>query len=185
VLDACPQECILTQIETFGQVLADANQPALLRLQALSFVVHFIGDVHQPLHDAIRDGDDGGNAEEIILKGTKSSLHYAWDSPLVSAINSDAQGLATDLAPEIQAAQAEPRSQPLGWALQAWDLANSTAYNGVPPQNGNSVVATLSSAYQEAAQLVIRQQLARAGVRLAAFIETATGEGQKLRAASQ
>lgn len=88
VVAACGAKCVLTQIDTFGQVLADTSQPASVRLQALSFVVHFIGDVHQPLHDAVRDGDAGGNAEQIRINGTTTSLHHAWDEPLVSSIDS-------------------------------------------------------------------------------------------------
>jgi nuclease S1 len=170
VTAACPHQCVLTQIDAFGKILADTTQPAAVRLQALSFVVHFIGDVHQPLHDAVRGKDAGGNAEIIRINRTKTNLHHAWDDPLVSAIDADPQALATDLAADIQAAQAEPASQPEDWALQAFQFALADAYKGIPVASGNQVVATLSPAYLKAANPVVRQQIARAGVRLAQFI---------------
>jgi hypothetical protein len=175
VMAACPDKCVLTQIDAFGQILADATRPPSVRLQALSWVVHFIGDVHQPLHDAMRDNDAGGNAEQIRINGTTTSLHHAWDEPLVSAIDADPQKLATDLAPEIQKAQAEAKIPPEAWAIQAFRFAGPVAYKGVPPANGREVVATLSTAYRRAAERVVRQQIARAGVRLAQFIADKMG----------
>jgi len=82
----------LTKINAYGAVLADKSQSNAVRLQALNFVVHFIGDVHQPLYTAIRDNDAGGNAEDVRIDGKRIVLHHAWDEPLVSEINSDPQG---------------------------------------------------------------------------------------------
>ena len=162
--------CVLDKITSYGAVLADPSQSKLARLQALSFVVHFIGDVHQPLHTAVRDNDAGGNAEHVRIDNKSTVLHHAWDEPLVSEINPDPQGLATDLASEIGTASGEPSSQPNDWARQSFAYAKPDAYDGVPPANGTKIVATLDAAYQDRAHPIVRIQIARAGVRLAQFI---------------
>ena len=162
--------CVVNKINMYGAVLADTSKPMPARLQALSFVVHFIGDVHQPLHTAVRDNDAGGNAEQVQIDNQTTSLHHAWDEPLVSEINTDPQALATNLAAEISTASGEPKSALNDWVRQAFSDAAPIAYAGIPPANGKKTVATLDSAYQDRAHPVIRIQIARAGVRLSRFI---------------
>ncbi len=67
VTTACKNVCAVVQIPNFLAVLAaskatDTGAAKIADQQALSFVVHFIGDIHQPLHAADRNGDGGGNA---------------------------------------------------------------------------------------------------------------------------
>jgi hypothetical protein len=191
---ACAKVCALVQIKSFGEVLGNTAATTQQRLQALSFLVHFIGDIHQPLHAAVRGDDAGGNAEQVSVTGQKypdTSLHHAWDEPLVSTINADPQALATDLAKEIAAAAKLPVSQPSDWAVESFQLAKTHAYTYVdgsktitiPPQppgkqNAKKIVATLDDAYQKQGQLVVRQQLARGGVRLAQYLNTAVTSPQ-------
>ena len=69
VVTACGSACVVTEITAWENILADTTQTQAERLQALSFVVHFIGDIHQPLHCTTRitagmpNGDAGGNDE--------------------------------------------------------------------------------------------------------------------------
>jgi len=168
VTTACGSACVLTEIDRWGTVLADTTQSKAERLQALSFVVHFIGDVHQPLHSATRGSDAGGNAENVKIDGGTTSLHHAWDANLVSDINSDPVALASNLSPEIAAAQAEAQTTPENWSLQAWAFAKNVAYAGIP--TSTTTTTTLSATYISNAEPVVRQQIARAGVRLAQFL---------------
>jgi hypothetical protein len=132
--------------------------------------VHFIGDVHQPLHAATRGSDNGGNAEQVRIDGGTTSLHHAWDFNLVNDIDSDPASLAGRLSAEIAAAQAEPTTTPEGWALQSFRFARNVSYAGIPTGSGTT---TLSSTYIATAKPVVRQQIARGGVRLAAFLANA------------
>jgi hypothetical protein len=59
-------------------VLHDKAAPARQRLEALKFVVHFVADIHQPLHCA-DDGDRGGNRVRVIFLGRNTNLHAVWD----------------------------------------------------------------------------------------------------------
>lgn len=145
VVTACGSACVLTEIDHWGTVLADTTQSTALRLQALSFVVHFIGDVHQPLHSATRGSDAGGNAESVRIDGGTTSLHHAWDFNLVNDINSNPANLASALSPEIASAQAEAATTPEAWSLQAFQFARTVAYAGIP--TSTTTTTTLSSTY--------------------------------------
>ncbi len=174
VTAACAGNCAITKIADFEKVLQAPSNAGnkLAQLQALSFVVHFIGDIHQPLHAAERDGDLGGNLEIVSFFGTDKDggqpikLHAIWDNQIVSRIDATDTALAADLQPEINQAAAEPPSQPTDWAIQSFSYAVTVAYKGIaPPGTGDS--ATLGQPYQSAAAPVVRIQIARAGVRLA------------------
>jgi len=55
---------------------------------ALKFIVHFVGDIHQPLHVG-RPSDRGGNSTKVIFEGKNSNLHAFWDSGIISQENMD------------------------------------------------------------------------------------------------
>lgn len=75
----CPDgACIVEALPRYQAALADRTLPATQRLEALKFVVHLVGDVHQPLHAGHRD-DRGGNLFQIQLKGQGTNLHAVWD----------------------------------------------------------------------------------------------------------
>ena len=176
----CKNNCALTQIPASLAVLkaaklGDSAAQKLQEQQALAYVVHFIGDIHQPLHAANRD-DSGGNAEHVSFFGTDASgdlkLHTIWDKQIVSKIDSDETKLATDLAAQVTAAKKEKATtDPTKWALQSYNYARDVAYNGIPPANGKTDVATLGQPYQDTAAPVVRMQIARASVRLAAALK--------------
>jgi hypothetical protein len=175
---ACHNNCVTVKIASFLAVLAAAkptDPPAkkLEEVQALSFVVHFIGDVHQPLHAADRNGDLGGNAEHVRFFNQIGKLHGIWDSQIVAKIDSTPAALATDLQPEIATAKSEPASTPVDWAIQSYVFARDVAYKDIPAANGTHAVAILGQPYQDSAAKVVRPQIARAGVRLAAALKKA------------
>src|SRR5262249_24916757 len=121
-------------------------------------------------HSATRGSDRGGNTEQVSIDGGTTSLHHAWDFNLVNDIDSDPASLASALSAEIASAQAEPTTTPEAWALQAFQFARNVSYAGIPTGSGTT---TLSSTYIANAEPVVRQQIARAGVRLAAFLANA------------
>src|ERR1700691_111138 len=179
---ACEDVCAVVQIPRFLAVLAAAKatetgETKIADQQALSFVVHFIGDIHQPLHSADRNGDAGGNAEHVSFFGADDSnglvLHHIWDDQIVAKIQKTYTALPGSLTAQIAAAAAEPKSQPMDWALQAYLPARDVAYQGIPAADGKTDVANSRPAYQDAAAPVVELQIARAGVRLADALNTA------------
>jgi hypothetical protein len=184
---ACKNNCVATKITSFLAVLkaakpTDSKAKKLAELQALSFVVHFIGDIHQPLHASTRDTDAGGNAEHIKFFGTDDGgilvLHTIWDRQIVTLIDADPAKLADDLQPEITLAKSEQPGTPVTWAIQSYLSARDVAYEGIPPAPTDPAhkkddVADLGQPYQDLAAPIVRMQIARAGVRLAAALKQA------------
>jgi hypothetical protein len=190
VTAACKQICAVNQIPFFLAILqgqhptppGGKSQPDFTKAQALSFIVHFIGDIHQPLHSADRNGDEGGNAEHVSFFGNNSLvLHGIWDNQIVAKIDKTPDALFAGLSSDIIAAGAEPIGTPMTWTLEAYIPARDTAYKGIdeePKVAKNEkppIVATLGQSYQDAAAPVVKQQISRAGVRLAASLTTALG----------
>jgi hypothetical protein len=72
-------------VETLGRMsktLADRTAPAAERAAALKWIVHLVGDIHQPLHVG-RKGDRGGNEVKVEWFGDRTNLHSVWDSRLI------------------------------------------------------------------------------------------------------
>jgi len=91
--DCKDDQCVVAAIEKYVAVLKDKTQPRDKRREALIFVVHFMGDLHQPMHSAggkVKDEatgqmvlDRGGNLVKIRILGIETNLHSAWDGLLV------------------------------------------------------------------------------------------------------
>lgn len=77
-----PDGDVLEALQRFEAVLRDPQATPQAKKEALKFFVHFVGDVHQPLHVG-RAGDLGGNRVEVTWFNEKSNLHTVWDSQLI------------------------------------------------------------------------------------------------------
>ncbi|MET0937498.1 MAG: S1/P1 nuclease [Luteibacter sp.] len=75
-------ECVVGGLEKYVAILGDRHKSDAERAEALKFVVHFVGDVHQPLHAGNRD-DKGGNDYQVQFEGKGSNLHKVWDSGML------------------------------------------------------------------------------------------------------
>jgi hypothetical protein len=91
--DCKEDQCVVAGIEKFIAVLKDRTQPNDKRREALIFVVHLIGDLHQPMHTAggmVKDEatgqmvpDLGGNKVKVRFLGIETNLHSIWDSGII------------------------------------------------------------------------------------------------------
>jgi S1/P1 Nuclease/Phage integrase family len=81
--------CAVEAIARFKGVLADCSKSREDRIEALKFVVHFVGDIHQPLHATNRTDsytgkdDQGGNLVNVTFFGADTNLHAVWDTGLI------------------------------------------------------------------------------------------------------
>jgi hypothetical protein len=169
-------DCVLVKTEAFLAALKDEHTDAAARRDALKFVIHFVGDLHQPLHDE-DDNDKGGNMRFVQLwphvppPGQTDNLHWLWDSGLIERLNTNDQTLAQIIQGQItdanRAAWVEGTVE--DWVLEAHRLARSSAYQGL----GSATPAVISSEYERQADQVIETQLAKAGVRMAFLLNQA------------
>ena len=126
----CPGgDCVVEAINAQAAILADRDRSDAERLQALKFVVHFVGDVHQPMHAGYAH-DRGGNDVQVHLRdGTRSgrgtNLHALWDSGMFYPLRESEE---THLA-ELAALQVEvPAADgPAAWAEASCRVAITPA----------------------------------------------------------
>lgn len=157
----CPMgDCVVAQIERDRAMLAGGRGD---RAEALRFLIHFVGDLHQPLHVA-DNHDRGGNARLLRYRGQRVSLHHIWDDQVVSALGRDpaqvADGIWASLTPRQRTDYA--RGAPIIWADESLG-AGRAIYAGL---RGDSLPAD----YAARQKGLTRLQLARAGLRLAAML---------------
>ena len=181
----CPGgQCNTEQLKRLIGVLADTRAPARERDEALKWVVHLVGDIHQPLH-AADNGDHGGNLVPVALEGVhtrgRENLHRAWDNDLVQlALHARNR---QQPPPDIEALAAEARDlaqqvgqgTPDSWARESNNLARNVAYHypGFACNSVPSEILVLDGTYLEDAVLVVRERLLLAGARLAAVLNAA------------
>jgi hypothetical protein len=176
---AGPEEaCVVAKIEQFSAELARYRQSGFQpadrpeAVLALKFLIHLVGDLHQPLH-AIDDHDHGGN--EIRVKWDHvhaGSLHHYWDTVFIEHMDPDPARLAQRLSARITPDNLREwqRGTPRAWAMESFATARSQAYDPLPPPDGKGHYA-LTDAYAQQAMAMIALQLEEAGVRLAKTLD--------------
>jgi hypothetical protein len=166
-------QCVVVQTEHFAGVLADTNATTVSRAEALRFVVHFVGDMHQPLHSAERNHDKGGNLVKItFLSQTQAgNLHSVWDSLLLRQYlgGEDVLQYADQLNSRITPQQMKDWAggSVADWAWESHQQAIVHAYAGVPAE---SAPVHLDLQYVAGNREVVETQLMKAGIRLAVLL---------------
>jgi len=170
--------CVSAQVARNARLLADKTLPVRERVMALAYLVHFMGDLHMPLHAGDRS-DRGGNdlkAAYGIVAGRRLNIHSVWDGYLaeraISTSPSGANGLAVAVADRAALAAGTPED----WSRESWQVARDSVYapalggdpcGPVPPR------ALLDEAQIDAAIPVVRLQMQRGGTRLARMLDEA------------
>ena len=98
-LDCPGGRCAVCAIERYAHVLGDRSRPDDQRAEALRFLVHFVADVHQPLHAGYRP-DGGGNGRQVRIDGRGTNLHALWDTPVLQVRGENWRRHAARLARE-------------------------------------------------------------------------------------
>jgi len=176
--------CVDGAIQNYTVRLLDPSLPFDQLNEALKFLIHFIGDIHQPLHVGFTT-DEGGNTFEGKFNDKKANLHEVWDTLIITErMNNDFQGNATlylnYLLEQIQGAWS---NDAFGWT----QCISPTPYNDCAVDwASESIVAACDYSYVEADgkthiktgfdlgdpyysrnMPIIEMQLAKGGVRLA------------------
>lgn len=179
----CPGgNCIVTQLRSELSVLKDPAASDPTKAEALKYFVHFMGDVHQPLH-VVDNGDAGGNAVQASFTGASGKqitrkLHEIWDTELVKM---NLRGVQEEgFASELVAAYSSKAPQLAQGSLDDWiaetrSVSKNFAYkfDGFACGRASSQSVTLSSDYMANGKEVVSRQLAAAGIRLAALLNGA------------
>jgi S1/P1 Nuclease len=194
-----------------------ADQVAVLRLRhataqqrgnALRFVIHIVGDIHQPLHDTTNN-DRGGNCVPVAFfdkmpmetnaqaESYSPNLHGIWDTNILEKFTASetSQQFADSLAAKFVARMKTWQAQPanfMAWAWESHQLAETVTYgklpHKIPVEKPVAIMScaddghvsmrmlqlneTIGDDYENASQPVIEEQLAKAGARLAALLNS-------------
>ncbi|MFZ0588886.1 MAG: S1/P1 nuclease [Bryobacteraceae bacterium] len=183
----CPEEnCVTARIEIFTRQLGRRTPTGLSDRDALRYLIHFVGDVHQPLH-TISDADLGGNCERITPVDEAKNLHALWDGGIVNSLHSTDIQLADNLEGYIgRLSGGERRKWSKGdaksWTWESHKLAEQDIYQRlhiplepvVFPKTCQAAPAEIAnfrpyidSLYINDMKPVVRDQLSKAGLRLA------------------
>lgn len=160
----------------YSAILTNPNAPAQDRAEALKYVVHFIGDLHQPLHCGY-EHDRGGNTVEGMFFADATNLHRMWDSQILEHRyrGTDYPALtATLLAafPEEERAAWENEREIKVWMRESAELLTVDFY----PTLGADGRFTLGEEYQARHIGTVEKRLVQGGLRLAATLNTLLGE---------
>jgi hypothetical protein len=173
----CPDgNCVTAQVKVQRRRLADRKLAPAARLEALAFLVHFVGDVHQPLHMVDHAGDGGGSGLRTGYGAVpRRSLHVVWDGLEAERAISAPPGLVRRYG------GADRRRVQAGtvadWGRESFDLARAIypvalgtdpCAPGAPSRTGtwdNAAIARFAP--------LARERVRRAGLRLARLLDEA------------
>jgi hypothetical protein len=182
--NSAPNGTILDAISSQGKILADKSADRQERKKALMYVIHFLGDLHQPLH-CCDNFDKGGNDLKVIIFGSPDNLHRTWDSTMLNQVIRDefpttgtsirefARIIEKRYGDEATTAVLGTTEQ---WARESHSMAKRVCYS-CKSESLTSMTVTLGSDYYEAAKPVVERQLAIAGYRLGKTLNELLGDG--------
>lgn len=161
--------------------------------KALKWIIHFIGDIHQPLH--VENAFVGGNKINVTFNDVKTNLHSIWDTAIPQkAVGNFSQATASAWAQNLTAEIKHGRyrkeagkwldgvevGKPVDTAMIWANDANGYVCTTVLPDGPDAVFGKeLSGAYYETAIPVVKKQIAKAGVRLAAWLDAVVEQADK------
>ena len=184
-LPAEPEDNIVKALEENVNILKTSTDQNA-RAQALRLIIHFVGDIHQPLHGAARvsaanpEGDQGGNLVKLMVNGKQTNLHSYWDGG-IGSFPKTRPNFAPPPLGQIPAAVQRARAgnpatnpgirlrEPMNfnlWANESFALAKTVVYRGI------TIGGTPTPRYNKRALAVANRRVAWGGYRLAALLNS-------------
>jgi hypothetical protein len=173
--DCAGGDCVVAQITKDARILGDRTSPPALRVEALKFLIHFVGDIHQPLHCA-DNHDRGGNEVHIVAGRRHANLHEIWDADVVEALGRQPEVVGGYLAAHITAGEKREwaRGNASDWANESFGIAKREIY-GRDRISGTTTEIALPRGYARSEDQIAAIQLQKAGVRLAILLNRLLG----------
>jgi hypothetical protein len=186
---APPEGDALEALERFRRTLENPNASRADKQLALRFVIHLVGDLHQPLHVG-KCCDHGGNDVKVTWFGKPTNLHSVWDSQLVDEEHLSFSELAAKLERHISPQDVVGwwDSNPRDWIAQSAQIretlypAPAVSSKGKEANEGSPGLPDLSYTYVYKFTPVMERQLSEGGIRLAAYLNAIFAEPHSLTA---
>lgn len=166
-----PQSCVVVKIGDFVKVLTDKTASREQRAEALNFLVHFVGDIHQPMH-TVKEAAGGNGVHVLFLDSNRCgpydcNLHGVWDTSMILQTGLNQQDYVQRLEQLAVAERLTGEGNPEQWANEALPLAQAAWVT-----DG----ANLDDKYYEREIKVVDKQMALAGLRLARLLNDSIGK---------
>lgn len=167
----CPDnDCVTAVIPELAElIVSDTESSPVLRRERMMYLVHFVGDQSQPLHNANED-DEGGNRKKVVFFTKSANLHSIWDSSILAryqsqSSQSDAQ-LLERLNAEIRPEQIRlwARGTAIDWTMDSHRIGVEFAYPGWSE--------TITTDYYVKSVGTVRAQIQKGGIRLAHLLNS-------------
>jgi nuclease S1 len=177
-------DCILDKIDEFRGELRSPGTGAEERRLALQFLLHLVGDLHQPLH-AADNHDHGGNDIRVTGAGSPpGNLHHYWDTVFVRRLGTRADVVSRELIAGISddERRAWSAGSPADWAKESFQIGRDHVYGPLQHTGAHSGTGAdidprgeiaLDARYEADAGNIVAGQLRRAGLRLAWLLNDA------------
>jgi hypothetical protein len=185
--------CVVSAIANMTERVNDPGLSSYDKGNALKFLLHFIGDIHQPLHTEAEER--GGNSIKVEWGRRKTNLHSVWDSSIIEKLigwheGDDEQSFAKDWANKLYSADArglqlgsecdniqDAQDCALGWASEAnqW-VCTYVLKDDVAGVEGRD----LSGDYYDGAVPIVEDLVGKAGRRLAAWVNALAAQGTSM-----
>jgi hypothetical protein len=167
---SCPSEgCIVRKTDELVAFLRSGKGTPIERTEALKFLVHFLGDMHQPLHCG-ENHDRGGNDVPVVFHGKPTNLHSIWDVGILEQMVAQDPGFLTNPLEGLgwwTRWRMRHGTVP-AWAWKSHDVSRDVVYGKLSPERP----APVANDYIAAASPVIHRQIQMGGVRLAAVLNS-------------
>ena len=168
---ARPNECVIAMIRYFARIAGDRRFPKKRRAEALSYLIHFVGDIHHPLHCGLRGGrrDELAGIDVEVKMGDRKpvSLHKFWDTTIVSKIETRGESIGKHLGAQITRSNLKNWSTGRApqWCSESVRIAHKHGYP--PGAKPGTPAIKLSSEFTNRSRRVVALRIQMSGVRIA------------------
>ena len=160
----CPKKrCVTEKIKEYEHLLINPGSSRRTKKEAFKFLVHLVADVHQPMHLG-NEKDRGGNEIAVYFGDKPTNLHRVWDHDLIILNGKSQKQFARQLNRSITL---ENKRQWVGGTPDDWSNESRALVLGFGYRIEFSRGRELSRDYIRKGQAIVRNQLQRAGIRLA------------------
>lgn len=157
--DCANKNCIVSKLDEKKNALQSG--PKQSRAEALMYIVHLVGDIHQPLHCADND-DRGGNMVQVKFRGKATNLHKVWDYDMVEA----SQLTVSQYVEKLRDVKAQRGYWIEDWANDSHQIAKTYVY-AIPSDR------ELGNTYYQRNLPILEMQLVKASEKLAQILDEA------------
>ena len=171
-VEGMSEDNVYSALEKLEKEVVDPATPREKKVEALKFIVHFVGDLHQPMHVSKAE-DKGGNTVQLNFNGSGTNLHAVWDSKLIDRLGLGYEQLASTVDHATPAQVSQWQKDPMiRWMWESYEITERL-YAEVDAMKSRAI----DDKYYEEHIGTVEQRLEQAGIRLAGVLNRLFAHG--------